>query len=173
MLKNYVWEKPFVLREIEKHDLNAKSGIYVIGTGRPINRMLATDPNGILYIGKSVNLQNRVWAFQDWGHDASEFLCEINWVCEKILEANYPECQREVEKNCRVKDCLVHIVSVERTLLSEAEHAALFAYLQNFGEYPPLNLSAPNRWHKPVDEDIHWAERGLKFKDEGHKKIGG
>lgn len=161
-LSDELWRPPVFLGKL-KHEwaslLPAAGGIYLIKTGRPVCRALDTDPTGILYIGKSLNLQNRVWAFPYGNHSASAFLWQDSSIRMKILNASSTS---EEDCGAALAACFTCIAApVPELEVDRAEHAVLFAYFRRFGEYPPLNFSAPDRWRRPTAGDVEWAAHGL------------
>jgi hypothetical protein len=163
-LRGELWHLPVFLGKL-KHDwsslLPVAGGVYLVKTGRPIGRVLGTDPTGILYIGKSLNLQNRVWAFPYGNHSASGFLWQDPTIRMKILNASSAS-----EEDCgtALAGCFTCIAApVPEPDVDRAEHAVLFAYFRRFGEFPPLNFSAPDRWRSPTAEDVEWAAQGLNI----------
>src|SRR5271169_3872450 len=108
MLKKSCRQEPIQLGELKKNWSNLLlplPGVYVISTGSKINRILGTDPAGVLYIGKSQNIQDRVWAFVYGNHVASAFLWEFRSIRERILNAcsnRAADCVRALE-SCFVR----------------------------------------------------------------------
>jgi excinuclease UvrABC nuclease subunit len=59
------WQRPFRLNTLydDWDNAPAYSGVYIIKEDRGIRRIAGTDKAGILYIGKSALLRNRLWGF--------------------------------------------------------------------------------------------------------------
>ena len=151
------WQSPLQLSAIGERgdsDLATRSGIYVVSTTRPLNRVLASDPAGILYIGKASNLRSRLRSFLYGSHGATGFLWTYPAIRRAVLCASSesePDCQSALESG------FVRCAFVAQVSLSRAEQIALFAYYQQFGEFPPLNSSMPNRWNPPTSAQLLWA----------------
>jgi hypothetical protein len=157
------WQSSIVLGAL-KHGwrtaLPPEPGIYVIKANWPINRVLSTDPAGILYVGMSRNLQNRVWAFPYGNHGASALLWKGHDIRMRILRAVSPS-----EEDCAkaLAGCFASVAyPVAEPDLERAEHAVLVSYYLRFGEFPPMNSSAPDRWRELLPEDLEWAGAGLQ-----------
>lgn len=95
----------------------------------PINRILDTDYNGVLYIGESGNLRERLrmlWRVlnPDYGATAHPFGMNYNSLPELRLRFPLHTLAIEWEVNANHKD-------YETQLISD--------YRQHFGEVPPLN----------------------------------
>jgi len=156
------WYPTYTVESIENGDQIAptSSGIYLILFDSIIHRIRGEDHTGILYIGKAKNLQRRLYQFWDGYHSASGFLYQHSTIASVLFK-------KIMMKEDDIYDHLgklkfrfaqpIHKASLER-----AERAALFAYIKNFGEAPPLNLSLPKRWKEaPPAQEIRWAEKGI------------
>ena len=165
-IKKSVWYEPILLETLGAHDvwdfLPASPGVYIIMRGPPIPRIGGTDNKGIIYIGKSKILLDRLWSF--WrvrNHIASDFLCAHPTIAQTILNNKQIKKEADVEKslgNLRVRYC----APIEDSFLEEAEGTLFFAYIGHFGEAPPLNLNLPGRWNKlPTKQALQWAREGL------------
>jgi hypothetical protein len=115
---------------------------------------------GILYVGKSGKLGNRLLQFWNSEHPASGFLYADLKVASVVLTAPYQDEQH-------VADCLSKLsvkvaTPVPAAELEAAERAVFYAYLYRFGEPPPLNCNLPQRWGTaPNAEELRWATGGL------------
>src|SRR5262249_48018763 len=76
---NFPWCEAFFIESLEEGWENAPStaGIYVIGCGRSLNRVGRLDPGGIIYVGKSRCLRDRLWIYWEAQHEASGLLWDI------------------------------------------------------------------------------------------------
>ena len=156
------WHEPIVLETLNDywHSSPATSGVYIVMSDRPIQRIGRVDNASILYIGKAKNLRERLWEFWKLKHTASDFLWTHMPVAQIIL--NKPilavsDVGKYVGK-LRVR----YSTPISEGLLDRAERALLFTYTQYFGEAPPLNMSLPKRWEQlPPSQDRAWAEKGL------------
>lgn len=156
------WPTPFSIGSIEDAWDNASfsPGIYLISLGKSIRRIKRVDNTGILYVGKSSNLCNRLRKFWNCYHPASGFLWDNLKVANIVLG-----------KTFRNKDDLgvflgkLHVKvanPISRKELEKAERAVLYSYMLRFGELPPLNFSLPRRWREsPEDQDLHWGKLWL------------
>jgi hypothetical protein len=159
------WFPYFQLKELDEEEtwdrIPPKPGIYVVKSGRRIPRLAGNDVNGILYIGKSLLVKNRIWGF--WAieqHPASDML----WQYPKLAATIFNKPCRTVKKvENLVGDLYVRISTpVPRAQLGEAERAVLFAYFEKYHELPPLNSCFPERWSRPPGAIIkRWAEKGI------------
>jgi hypothetical protein len=148
-----IWYKPIVLEtlDVQWDTFSASPGVYIVMSDRPIQRIGGTDFRSIIYIGKAKNLRNRLWAFWKANHSASGFLWTHPTMANIVLN-----------KPVRTVSDVEKYLGKLEILLDSAERALLFAYIQCFGEAPPLNLSLPKRWNQlPPAEDLRWAEEGL------------
>lgn len=127
---------------------------------RPIPRIGGIDNTSVVYIGKAKNLRNRLWGFWKANHSASGFLWTHPTMAHIVLDKPIRSVS-DVEKylgKLRVR----YSTPIDEFLLDDAERALLFAYIQCFGEAPPLNLSLPRRWDElPPAYHLRWAEKGL------------
>ena len=146
----------------EKYDVwPSTSGVYIIRTGRPIQRIGGADKTGVLYIGKTRNLRIRIWKFFQSDHTASGFLWTHTEIARLVLNQDI-RTTSEVKKHLgKLTVRYAEPISVKHLAL--AERALLFSYLACFGEAPPFNLSLPSRWDmKPESRELHWAEAGIQ-----------
>lgn len=98
---------------------------------RPLQRVLGTDTEGILYIGKSGNLKARVrmlWRVLQNDYKATAHTFGMNYKSLQIIREAFPydTLALEYEENPAPK-------AYEKNLLE--------SYRQSFGEVPPLNGS--------------------------------
>jgi hypothetical protein len=70
------WQRPFRLSILYEdwEDAPTYSGVYIISGDKEIPRIAGTDKAGILYVGKSTKLRDRLWGFWDASHVASSYL---------------------------------------------------------------------------------------------------
>lgn len=159
---NASWSEPFILETLDASwdTYPASAGVYLIMSDQPIPRIGGTDNKSILYIGKAKNLRNRVSQFRWANHTASGILWTHPTMARIVL--NKPiRSVSDVEKYLgELIACYSTPINVDS--LERAERALLFAYIQSFGEAPPLNMSLPRRWDElPPAQDLRWAENGL------------
>jgi hypothetical protein len=156
------WRSSFLIEILYEgwDDAPSTPGIYVITSGKPINRLAKTDPRGIVYIGESKNLRNRLWSFWYAQHPASGFLWENPDLASKIIG-------KKCKSHEDVENILGHFTvkvatPIHKDSLDSAERATLYAYIKTYGELPPLNFSLPERWSVlPRDKDLNWGNAGL------------
>lgn len=112
-------------------------GIYKIfsldenDVARPLSRVLGKDPLGILYIGKSENLKDRVrmlWRVLQPNYRASSHTFGTNYKSLQVIRDAFPydTLAIEYEENPEAK-------IYEKSLIE--------SYRQLYGEVPPLNGS--------------------------------
>src|SRR5438876_5832739 len=116
-------------------------GVYAVRVGRSVPRVGGNDRQGILYIGKARRLRMRVWQFWKCNHTASGFLWSHLEVAEILLG-------RSIRDGARLIDELGKLAvrvstPIKPRFLDRAERAVLRAYVDRFGESPPLNLRLP------------------------------
>jgi hypothetical protein len=116
-------------------DIPAEPGIYKIcvlndnGTAVPLNRLIGTDPRGILYIGEGQNLRERLrmlWRVITPGYNATAHTCGINYKEVAAIQRIFPLSMLAVD---------YQVASNHRIL----EKQMIEDYRQQFGEVPPLN----------------------------------
>jgi hypothetical protein len=159
---HFPWGEPFYIASLDDEWETAPStaGIYVIGCGRPLNRVGGRDPAGIIYVGKSLCVRDRLWTYWDAQHEASGIL----WVNLQIAEALFGTPVRAVtDVEALLGRSIVRVSTpIPPHNLDAAERAVLYAYTLRFGEPPPLNATLPGRWRQaPKAEELRWAEQGL------------
>jgi hypothetical protein len=148
------WSKP---RPIDKIDAPPKPGIYIILNLKPVRRIGGIDPKGILYVGESRNLQNRLWRFWDANHPASGLLWDHPQIAQNYLGKR---CSSQDAVGNLLGKLYVKITPLASKELDKAERAVLFAYVYKFGEPPPLNFNLPGHWEeKPDKKELQWAKR--------------
>jgi len=156
------WRNPFLVETLDEgwNDAPSSPGIYVISWGKPINRLAKTDHKGIVYIGKSKILRNRLWRFWYAQHPASGFLWENPDVASKLTGK---KCRNHKDVENILGRFTVKVATpIDKNLLESAERAVMYAYVKTYGELPPLNFSLPKRWSNlPKDKDINWGKVGL------------
>ena len=144
------WQRPFRLSTLYEDWDNAPtySGVYIISGDREIPRVAGTDRRGILYIGKSTILRDRLWGFWYADHEASSYL----WADLKLagLVLGVKTLTTKQLEN-RLGELKARVAKVEKKYLAPAEKAALYAYASRYGELPPLNATLPRRWSERPD----------------------
>jgi len=136
-------------------------GIYIVSLGHLVRRIGGTDRQGILYIGKAHRLRMRVWQFWKCNHTATGFLWTHLNVAEIIL-------RQPIRNGGQLIDRLGQLgirvsTPIRSRVLDRAERAVMRAYVDRFGESPPLNLSLPGDGLEvpSIPSDLRWARRGL------------
>lgn len=160
---NFRWCEPFLVKSLHDRWESAPGtpGVYVISCGRPLRRVGAVDSAGILYVGKSLCLKDRLWSYWEVQHEASAILWEIPQIASMIFAAGVRR-RRDVER--LIGSSMVRVATpIRQEFLDEAERAVLYAYTLRFGEPPPLNSTLPGRWTAtPKKTALRWAEQGLR-----------
>jgi hypothetical protein len=159
------WIDPFridiIQKEDQKWDAIMAPGVYIIMRPKFVQRVSDVDRNGILYIGQAYNLADRLDKFQYAGHKPTYFMLRNLKIASGILQdqvRNENHLYRALGK-LKAKICY----PIRKSALDEAERAVLFAYLEKFGELPPLNANLPgSQKGKPRREDLRWARKGIK-----------
>lgn len=137
-------------------------GVYIIRRERAIARIGGSENTGILYIGKTLNLRDRIWQFWKKNHTAGEFLRTHPPIARLMMDSSiYTE---DDVKNSLSKLLVMYSTPIRKEQLDNAERVLLFTYINQFGEAPPLNLNLPQRWEaSPTDKElINWAEIGIR-----------
>lgn len=161
-MNNAKWSMPFLIESLDDKWDEAPStpGIYVISYKKPINRLAKPDPKGIVYIGKSKKLRNRLWQFWYAQHPASGFIWENPDIASKLTGKKLKK-QKDVE-NILGSFSVKVAAPINKNILDIAERAVMYAYIRIYGELPPLNFSIPKRWNNVTKEkDIKWAIKGV------------
>jgi len=157
------WQESFRIDSLytDWDDMPATPSVYLIRRRRPVNRVGGTDARGILYIGRSVNLRERLWQF--WyanHHTASVYL----W-CNPTLARGV--LGRRCSSHKDVEDALGRLFAriatpVPKRQLEGAERALLYQYVRRYGELPPLNFVLPGKYVRcPGEARLKWADAGL------------
>jgi hypothetical protein len=160
---NAPWLKPFRIEELDDNwnKMPSTPGVYIIFSKKRLQRVGGVEPAGILYVGKSGILRNRLWQFWDARHPASGLLWDHPKVASKIFGKKLT---RKKDVDPFLGNLIVRVATPIRgkRKLEAAEKALLFAYMNRFGELPPLNFSLPGHWDKaPGRRELRWAEEGL------------
>lgn len=152
------WGKPFRLDSLDPgwEAAPKKAGVYVVYNGKMIPRIGGTDKKGILYIGKSGVLRDRLWNFWYANHPASGFLWTYPIMAKLILKK--PCTTSKQIENLLGDFNIVVSTPIPKPMLRQAERAAMHAYYLRYGELPPLNFSFPMKWDEPPKKDLlRWA----------------
>lgn len=161
-----IWQPAFQIYSIDEdwETVSAKPGVYIIRTNKAIERIAARDGKGIIYIGKSLRVRERLWQFWYSNHPASGLLWDNLPLARLVLGK---EVKNKIDYDKKIGALTVKIASpINRDDLDKAERAVLFAYLFNFGELPPLNFSLGRRWDdKPHINELKWGRKGIFGKD--------
>jgi len=167
------WGKPFRLHTLDDRwdEAPRKAGIYVVYTDKTIHRAGGPDKKGILYIGKSLVLRNRLWNFWYVQHPASGLL----WTYPKWT-------QLILNEMCRTKSQVEDLIGgfkaivatpIPKNLLDQAERSAMYAYFSHYGELPPLNFNFPMKWTESSNKKlIHWGKKMLRKTSLTNRSIG-
>jgi hypothetical protein len=156
------WSEPFRLDSLDEgwDDAPRRAGVYVVYNGKTIQRAGGPDKKGILYIGRSAVLRNRLWGLWYVNHPASWFL----WTYPKMASLILDEPCNGKDKVCNLVGTfnVTAAAPIPKGLLNQAERAAMHAYCLCYGELPPLNFSFPMKWLKaPSKELLRWGEKML------------
>jgi hypothetical protein len=137
-----------------------RAGVYIVSCGRPVQRAGSVDRAGIIYVGKSFCIRDRLWSYWYARHVASGALWDMPELAQ-VLFGGRVHTQEAVD--AVLGESLVWVSTpIPRRRLVPAERAILFAYTLRFGEPPPLNSSLPGRWTvRPPDPHIRWALYGI------------
>jgi len=156
------WGKPFRLDTLYENwdEAPRKAGVYVVFAGKKIYRAGGLDQKGILYIGKSLVLRNRLYNFWYVRHPASGLLWTYPKMAQLIL--NEPcKSKKQVEDLIGSFNVIV-ATPIPKNLLNHTEKSAMYAYFLHYGELPPLNFNFPLKWTEhPNKKLIHWGEKML------------
>ena len=57
------WSPWTSFSKLEKTPIPGKPGVYMVATKKPFHRVIGTDPSGILHMGESASLKERIWSF--------------------------------------------------------------------------------------------------------------
>lgn len=118
-------------------DVPASGGIYKIYSldindiPRPLPRVLGTDVDGILYIGKSDNLKDRVrmlWRVLQHDYRATGHTFGMNYKSLQVIQDAFPFDTLAIEYE-------------EHPQPKQYEKNIIETYRQLYGEVPPLNGS--------------------------------
>lgn len=136
---------------VSKNDaLPARPGIYrilLVSTNDrrsiPIARLLGTDPEGVLCIGKAGSLSRRLYHFRR----AAERRDPQNYASHSEGNLLRMLCERtDFEARYGPWDWMVSFFECEADGLAEAEQQAIREYFRVFGEVPPINSAIPGRY---------------------------
>lgn len=149
-----------IVGEPKQYSTREVSGIYVIRSNKPIRRIGSIDRRGILYIGQANDLAQRLDLFHYAGHKAIWFLFKQRHIAKMILGQKIKDDQHLylLLGGLTVKAAY----PVDKKSLNKAERAVLFAYLEKFGELPPLNFNLQGSQEAyPKKQDLDWARKGI------------
>lgn len=149
-----------IIDEAKHYDDKDVPGIYVIRRKKPVQRVGGVDRRGILYIGQANDLAWRLDLFHYAGHKVSWFLFRKRHIAKMILGQKIKDDQHLyfLLGTLTVKAAY----PLRKKSLDKAERAVLFAYLEKFGELPPLNSNLPgSQKTNPDKQDLIWARKGI------------
>ena len=156
------WSENFILDDLDIswNTYPDTSGVYIIMRDGPVARIGGVDEKSIIYIGKSINIRDRLWDFLYGKHTASDFLWTHPAMTKMVLKKQIRN-KRDVEVSLGLLKAR-YSAPIDELLLDEAERALIFTYIECYGEAPPLNLNLPKRWNQlPSVRHRRWAEQGL------------
>lgn len=135
MIKEYCLASPTIYQEISS-DFQAQGGAYKLffkndGQIRAIERLLRTDSEGILYIGKATSFVDRIGGLK------------------KTIDPDYKSashiCGRRYNKNVNIQTAFPYnnlfVILIGHDRPKEKETELLNSYFMIFGEVPPLNAT--------------------------------
>jgi hypothetical protein len=157
------WKKPFCIGDLEPNWKSTPTtpGVYIIMRGTLIQRIGGTDPRGILYVGKALNMRRRLNQFWNADHIASDLLRMQLSVASSVLDCKVPTEDKLYPVLSRLFTRIA--TPIKKHDLDEAERIVLTAYMLQFGELPPLNFSMRSRWEDmPSKLDLRWARQGME-----------
>ena len=136
-------------------------GVYLVLSGRPINRAGGRDPSGILYVGKASDLRNRLWDFRyaRQQHLAADFLSSNPDVARLVLQAELKSSEQVIAALGNLRARVASPLPIN--LLAESERAVIWAYIIRYGEPPPMNSALPQRDERPEGKWLKWARTGI------------
>ncbi len=156
----YGWTEAFRIDALDHgwDDAPSTAGVYVISCGRPLRRVGGIDPTGIIYIGQSLCVRDRLWTYWEAQHQASGMLWDMPEVARAIFGGPV---HANIDKLLGAS-LIWASTPIPRARLDDAERAVLFSYTLRYGEPPPLNATLPGRWTKrPAPANLKWAMQGL------------
>ncbi len=114
----------------------------------PIPRMCETDPDGVIYIGRSGyktqqtdrSLGIRIWEFAQERHSGAETYYLAKWGCNCFQRGPY--------EGHKLQYRVRHVPSGTQKAVDDAEIEALAVYFTQYGELPPCNSNFPKKWDK-------------------------
>ena len=108
------------------------AGAYVIATDRPLNRAIGSDEDGILDVGESMHLRQRLRRFRR---------CAMNRL-KKGHMAGRRYASLRLERHFPLDSLRVRWTAAEsKDDANRIEGIVMLRYLQRHGELPPLNYS--------------------------------
>jgi hypothetical protein len=161
----YPWLPAFRIEDLDDRWATAPStaGIYVISCGKPVRRAARNDPAGIIYVGQSSCIRERLWTYWYAQHEASGVLWDLPEVA-RALFGNHIRTTKEVDIVLG-KSIVWVSTPIPQTRLDAAERAVLFSYTLLYGELPPLNSTLPGRWNtRPTASSLRWGKQALDAK---------
>jgi len=149
-----------IIDDAKHYDAMEVPGIYVISTNRSVKRIGGVDRRGILYIGQARDLAKRLDQFHWADHKTSWFLYRKRHIAKMIFGQKIRD-----DEHLYVLLGEVNVKAaypLDKKSLNKAERAVLFAYLEKFGELPPLNSNLPGSHDADPDkQDLAWARKGI------------
>lgn len=126
---------------------NSRWGVYrirLVDGEAPISvpRIVAPDPDGIIYIGRSGYstartdrcLGQRLWEFYSHGSHSG---AGTWWQAKRLLDAAARWPRRSLEAS---------VIELADSDIDSTECAAVRAYFDVYGELPPCNSAFPGKW---------------------------
>ncbi len=124
-------------------------GIYQVGmvdeaqNPIPICRLGDTDKEGIIYIGVSENVGERI---EDFRHTAVEIKGEHDGASTYILmQANFRSLGHNYA-NCKLQYRVMRLSGSDKAEHTKQEATILADYFNKYNELPPCNSNFPEKW---------------------------
>ena len=157
----------------KKGSVPDEPGFYILYLNASINNLLRVDPNGIMYIGESEDLQERLKIvkrpkWKEWYEKEKEEMFDHNLLTYAVdFDDDYkliphPEwSDHEVfkNKNLQLKYCI-------EENHEEEERKLLQGHIILYGQLPPWNFtgsSLKDVWEK-IENDTEWEELVAHYK---------
>lgn len=126
------WTNSTILKDVDLKSITTGPGTYIISTGRPIARVIEIDPEGIIDIGESGRLRQRVREFVRSATEPGREGHMAGWRYAFFrFDRHFPF------DELRIRWCTVET----KAEAYEIEGRTMLAYLTKHAELPPLNYS--------------------------------